>query len=438
MKRIERPLYLKRLISKMHSGKVKIITGIRRCGKSYLLSHIFKDYLVSNVTDEAHIIEVALDRKEFEELRDPNALYEYVLQRINKKEEFYLFIDEIQLSYRVKRPGVDIDSIASEDRDLAYTSFYDILNDLMARPNLDIYVTGSNSRMLSTDIATHFRDRGDEIKMFPLCFSEYYAVFDKEKADAWADYIVFGGMPLAVLEENESERTRYLAGLFERVYIADVVERYRVQDTYLENLIDVLASSIGSLTNPVKLANTLNTVNHANTTDKTVKKYLDALEEAFIFQKAQRYDVKGKAYLSTPVKYYATDVGLRNARLGFRQVEETHLMENILFNELVVRGYNVDVGVVSYSETKNGKKEERQHEIDFVVNVGMKKVYVQSAFNIAEPEKKRQEITPLLRSGDFFKKIVVIGGSSRPHTDDNGILYSGVIPFLLEQNSLDW
>ena len=274
--RIERGLYLNRLISKMHNGKVKIITGIRRCGKSYLLRHIFKDYLLENGVQADHILEIALDQKEFEKYRNPNALYDYVLHHISGGGDYFLFVDEIQLSYKVKREDADLNKIAKEDQDLAYTTFYDILNDLMAKPNLDIYVTGSNSRMLSKDIATNFRDRGSEIRMFPLSFSEFYAMSGAEKADAWAEYVVYGGMPLAVLEPNESERANYLSGLFERVYIADVAERYGVEDAYLGSLIDVVASSVGSLTNPRKLANTLNSVHHANTSDKTVKKYLDA------------------------------------------------------------------------------------------------------------------------------------------------------------------
>ena len=438
MRNIERTVYLNRLISKMHNGKVKIITGIRRCGKSYLLSHIFKEYLLNNGVLPGNIIEIALDKKESERFRDPNQLYSYALDQISDQGEYYLFIDEIQLSYKVKLADVNIEQIAPEDRDLAYTTFYDILNDLMARPNLDIYVTGSNSRMLSKDIATNFRDRGSEIRMFPLSFSEYYSVSGLEKADAWEEYIVYGGMPLAVLESDEQERARYLTELFDRVYVADVAERYGVEDSYVDSLISVVASSVGSLTNPTKLANTLNSVNHANTTDKTVKKYLDALEDAFIFEKAQRYDVKGKAYLESPYKYYATDVGLRNARLGFRQIEETHLMENILFNELTIRGYQVDVGTVRFAETKNGKKTEKQHEIDFVVNMGMKKVYIQSAFRMDDPAKREQELKPLLKSGDFFKKMVIIAGNSKPHLDDSGILITGIIPFLLDQNSLDW
>lgn len=437
MERIERNLYLNRLISKMCNGKVKIITGIRRCGKSYLLRHIFKDHLLENGVEPDHILEIALDQKECEKYRNPNALYDYVISHIYDNGEYFLFVDEIQLSYKVKREDVDLSKIAEEDWELAYTTFYDVLNDLMAKPNLDIYVTGSNSRMLSKDIATNFRDRGSEIRMFPLSFSEFYAASGLEKADAWAEYIVYGGMPLAIMERDENEKARYLAGLFDRVYIADVVERYGIEDAYVENLIDVVASSVGSLTNPSKLANTLNSVNHAHTSDKTVKKYLDALEDAFIFEKAQRYDIKGKAYFGSPLKYYATDVGLRNARLGFRQIEETHLMENVLFNELIIRGYSVDVGAIRYAETKDGKKIEKTHEIDFVVNMGTKKVYIQSAFSIADAEKKKQEITPLLKSGDFFKKIVVTAGNSKPHMDENGINYIGIIPFLLDPDSVE-
>ena len=438
MQEIRRDRYLNRLLAMRGNGRVKVITGIRRCGKSYLLSHLFKDRLLSEGVPAERILEIALDRKEFEALRDPNRLHSWVLERLTDAGPWYLFIDEIQLSYKVRRPDVDPDALAPEDRELAYTTFYDVLNDLMVRPGLDIYVTGSNSRMLSKDVATNFRDRGVELRMFPLSFAEYYAVSGLEKADAWAEYVIWGGMPLAVLEPDEAERARYLSGLFERVYIADVSERYGVEDAYLESLIDVVASGIGSLTNPSKLANTLNTVNRAGTTDKTVKKYLDALEDAFIFQRARRYDLKGKAYLDSPYKYYATDVGLRNARLGFRQIEETHLMENILYNELILRGYAVDVGAVRYAVMDGGKKREAQHEIDFVVNMGMKKVYIQSAFRIDDEEKRRQEITPLLKSGDFFKKIVVTSGSARPHMDDNGILYTGVIPFLLDGDSLNW
>ena len=434
---IKRASYLNQLIAKMHDGRIKIITGIRRCGKSYLLTTLFKKYLVESGIQEDQIIEIALDKKEFDDLRNPNALYEYVLARIDTSRRYYVFIDEIQLSYKVKKTGIDESMVAEEDRDLIYTTFYDVLNDLRTRPNLDVYVTGSNSKLLSKDVATNFRDRGVEIRLHPLSFSEYYPISGKEKADAWEEYLVYGGMPLAVLEKNEREKAKYLSELFMKVYIADVVERFGVTDTYVSNLVDVLCSAVGSLTNPLKLANTLNTVNHAGTTDKTVKKYLDILEDAFLFQSAKRYDVKGKAHMESPLKYYSEDVGLRNARLNFRQTEETHLMENIIFNELIRRGYSVDVGVVRFAETVNGKKTEKQHEIDFVVNLGDRKMYIQSAFSIADEQKRMQEIKPLLKSGDFFKKIVIVGGSQKARMDENGIMYIGIIPFLLDDQSLE-
>ena len=376
MKVIDRERPLKRLISMMHNSRIKIITGIRRCGKSFLLFRLFKEYLHQQGIDDSQIIEIALDQKQYEAMRNPNTLYQYVVEKIEgRNKQFYLFIDEIQLSYKVKRLDVDESQVPEEDRELLYTTFYDILSDLMTRRNLDIYVTGSNSKMLSKDVATNFRDRGIEIRLHPFSFTEFYFVSDMEKADAWEEYLVYGGMPLAVLEKNPREREAYLSSLFERVYVADIVERYRVADSYVNDLIDVLASNVGSLTNPSKLANTLNSVRRSGTTDKTVKKYLDALEDAFLFTKVRRYDVKGKAYFNSPVKYYAEDVGLRNARLNFRQIEETHLMENILHNELVLRGFSVDVGSVRFTKTVDGRLlPERWHEIDFVVNRGNQRV----------------------------------------------------------------
>ncbi len=435
MKVIDRERPMKRLIGMMHNGRIKIITGIRRCGKSFLLFRLFKEHLHQQGIDDSQIIEIALDKKQYETMRNPNTLYQYVVEKIEgRNKQFYLFIDEIQLSYKVKRLDVDESQVPEEDRELLYTTFYDILSDLMTRRNLDIYVTGSNSKMLSKDVATNFRDRGIEIRLHPFSFTEFYFVSDMEKADAWEEYLVYGGMPLAVLEKNPREREAYLSSLFERVYVADIVERYRVADSYVNDLIDVLASNVGSLTNPSKLANTLNSVRRAGTTDKTVKKYLDALEDAFLFTKVRRYDVKGKAYFNSPVKYYAEDVGLRNARLNFRQFEETHLMENILYNELVLRGFAVDVGSVRFTKTVDGRLlPERWHEIDFVVNRGSQKVYIQSAFSIHDAEKHQQEILPLLKSGDSFRKLVVTGGNTKMHTDENGISYVGIIPFLLEE-----
>ena len=434
---IQRDRYLRQLMSKRENGRVKIITGTRRCGKSFLLFNLYKKALVQEGVDDRRIIEIALDRKEFERLRDPNALYEYVRERTTNAAMHYVFIDEIQLSYKVKRDDVDESRVAPEDRDLLYVTFYDVLNDLMAQPNLDVYVTGSNSKMLSSDIVTNFRDRGCEIRVNPLTFSEYHAWSNGEKADDWETYLIYGGMPYAVLEPDDREREKYLSGLFDTVYTADIVERYGIENRLvLDALIDALSSAVGSLTNPTKLANTLNSVAHAGTTSKTVKRYLDALADAFLFRKAARFDVKGKRYFDYPMKYYATDVGLRNARLNFRQIEETHLMENVLYSELLARGFAVDVGAVKYVDDAGGVKGATMHEIDFVVNMGANRAYIQSALSIEAEEKRRQEIGPLLNSGDFFRKIVVTGGSRRPTYDENGIMYVGIIPFLLDESIL--
>ena len=435
---IKRDFYLNRLISKKENGLVKIITGIRRCGKSYLLFELYKKYLKSIGVDDHHIIQIQLDKKTFEDYRNPNKLYDFILKSAKGKGNFYVFIDEIQLCYRVKKDGVDETSVPKSDRDLLYTTFYDILNDLMARKNLDIYVTGSNSRLLSKDVATNFRDRGVEIQLHPLTFSEFYNYAKLEKADAWEEYMSYGGMPLAVLEKDENEKSEYLKNLFSKIYIADIKERNNLKDEEpLSALIDVIFSSVGSLANPHKLNNTLSTVQHTKLSDHTIKKYLDFLEDAFIIKKANRYDVKGKKYLDFPSKYYASDVGLRNARLNFRQQERTHIMENIIFNELIARGYSVDVGMAQVSSTKNGVQTKSNYEIDFVVNMGFNKIYIQSAFSIDDEEKKKQEIRPLMNSGDFFKKIVVVNGNQKRSTDENGITYIGVIPFLLDKDSLE-
>lgn len=440
---IKRDFYLNRLISKKENSLVKIITGIRRCGKSYLLFELYKNYLNSIGIDDKHIIKIQLDKKKFEDYRNPNKLYDFILKNINKKEKFYIFIDEIQLCYRVKKDDTDESSVPEEDRDLLYTTFYDILNDLMVRKNLDIYVTGSNSRLLSKDVATNFRDRGVEIQLHPLTFGEYYEYAKStnaglEKSDAWEEYMTYGGMPLTVLEKDENEKAEYLKNLFSKIYIADIKERYKLKDEEpLSALIDVILSAVGSLTNSHKLNNTLVSVQHTKLSEHTVKKYLDYLEDSFIIKKAERYDIKGKSYLDYPSKYYASDIGLRNARLNFRQQERTHIMENIIYNELIARGYSVDVGVVQVSSTENGVQKKTNLEIDFIVNQGFNKVYIQSAFSIDDAEKKKQEIRPLLNSGDFFKKIVVVGGNQKHTTDENGIIYIGVIPFLLEKNSVE-
>ena len=432
---IQREQYVNELVSKRWNGKVKIITGIRRCGKSFLLSTLYKDYLLKEGVARECFIELALDKKAHMRYRNPNELYNYVLQKTQDEDKrYYVFIDEIQLSYKVKNEDVDEQLVSEEDRDMLYTTFYDILNDLMARSNLDIYVTGSNSKMLSKDIVTNFRDRGTEIKVYPLSFKEFYRVAGLEKADALEEYLTYGGMPLAVLEKDETEKRKYLKGLHKRVYMKDIVERYKLRDDeVLEALIDALSSAVGSLTNPHNLANAAGTLMKRSTSDHTIKNYLDYLEDAYLFVGARRYDVKGKRYFENTQKYYSMDTGLRNAKLNYRQQEKSHLMENMIFVELIRRGYSVDVGVVELTQTKDGKKQQSQYEIDFIVNTGCEKVYVQSALNVDTETKRNQETFSLKNSGDFFRKIVIIDGNAKAWTDEDGIMYVGVIPFLLDE-----
>ncbi len=437
---IQREQYVKDLLSKRWNGKVKIITGIRRCGKSFLLSVLYKDYLkTEGVTDDC-FVEIALDKKAHLKFRNPNELYDYVLSKTqDASKRYYVFIDEIQLSFKIKNPDVDESQVPKEDHDMLYITFYDILNDLMGRNNLDIYVTGSNSKMLSKDIVTNFRDRGSEIKVYPLSFKEYYPVSGLEKADAFENYLTYGGMPLAVLEKDETEKRKYLKGLHKRVYIKDIVERYKLKDDeVLEALIDVLSSAVGSLTNPHNLANAAGTLMKRSTSDHTIKNYLDYLEDAYLFASAKRYDVKGKRYFENTLKFYSMDTGLRNAKLNFRQQEKSHLMENMIFIELLRRSYNVDVGVVEVTIVKDGKKQQSQYEIDFIVNTGREKVYIQSALNVDTEAKKDQETFSLKNSGDFFRKIVILDGNAKAWTDEEGIMYIGIIPFLLEENSLNF
>lgn len=431
---IKRDEYLNQLLAKRWNGKVKIITGIRRAGKSFLLSTLFKDRLIEEGAGADDFIIIDLDRKSDVKYRNPNTLYDYVMDRTrDSSRKFYILIDEIQLSYRVKNDDIDESLVPEEDRDMLYTTFYDILNDLMARPNLDVYVTGSNSKMLSKDIVTNFRDRGSEIKVYPLSFAEYLSVTDKEKADAFEEYMMYGGMPLAVLEPDEKEKRKYLQGLFTNVYIKDIVERYKLKDdSILSPLVDALSSAIGSLTNSTRLANTAGSTIGKNPSHNTIKNYLEYLEDAYLFQCAKRWDVKGRKYFDTIQKYYAMDLGLRNARLNFRQMERSHIMENMIYNELVRRGYSVDVGIVELSRVIDGKRKMSQYEIDFVVNIGNSKVYIQSALNVDTPEKKAQETFSLKNTDDFFRKIVILDGNSKMWTDEDGVTYIGVIPFLLE------
>lgn len=435
---IKRDFYLDQLIERKHNGLVKVITGLRRVGKSYLLFSLFKNHLLASGVKESQIIEIVLDQARFEQLLNPIRLAEYIRARVKGKGRFYVFIDEIQLSLKVRSPGVELADVAPEDRKNAYVTFYDVLNEFRAMPNVDVYVTGSNSKMLSKDIATNFRDRGFEIRVYPLSLGEYIEATGLDKSEAFDEYLIWGGMPMATLERKDSVRSKYLKDLFAKVYMKDIRERHRLKDdAVLERVADMLFSVVGSLTSPFNISTTLRNQAKLKTTDRTIKKYLDYLDESFLFSKARRYDVRGRKYLYFPEKYYATDLGLRNARINFRQSEESHLMENAIYNELIRRGYNVDVGVVEHYGKENGKTVRRQCEIDFVVNLGMKKVYVQSAFRISDDKKREQETKSLKWSGDFFRKIVVTSGTRRPLLDEDGIVYVGVIPFLLEPSILD-
>ncbi len=430
---IERPEYLSQLLAKRWNGKVKIITGIRRCGKSFLLSTLYKNRLIEEGAREEDFIIVALDKKANIKYRNPNVLYDYLKEcTADLSRKFYVFIDEIQLSVKVKNEDIDESLVPEEDKEMLYTTFYDILNDLMAQPNIDLYVTGSNSKMLSKDIVTNFRDRGSEIKVYPLSFAEFITTSNLEKADAFEEYMTYGGMPLSVLEPDEKEKRKYLQGLFTNVYIKDIVERYDLKDDSIINVVvDVLCSSVGSLTNPNKLTNTAGSLMGKKPSNNTVDNYLDFLEDAYLFQRAKRWDVKGRKYFETIQKFYAMDLGLRNARLNFRQQERSHLMENMIYNDLIRRGYSVDVGIVEVTQTIEGKRKMSQYEIDFVVNIGNDKVYIQSALNVDTPEKKDQETFSLRNTGDFFRKIVVLDSNEKPWTDEDGVIYIGVIPFLL-------
>ncbi len=434
---IQRNTYLQRLVERRHNGFIKVITGIRRCGKSFLLFNQFKRHLLEDGIKPSQIIEIALDEQRFESLRDPIALGEHLRSRIRGKGWKYVFIDEIQMCRKVLSPGVKLKRIAPEDRKSAYITFYDVLNELMHIPNVDVYVTGSNSRMLSSDIASNFGDRGDDVRLHPLGFSEFLAGSGLEKGEAWEQYLLWGGMPVILQKGTDDARRSYLQSLFREVYFTDIVKRHRLSSgDLLENVADVLFSSVGSLSNPTKIANTISSGQGHSTTQPTVSKYIAYLEDAFLVKGVKRYDVKGREYLDSPLKYYAEDIGLRNARLNFRQIEETHLMENVIYNELIARGCSVDVGVVPIVRRIDGQMTHRQHEIDFVVNHGLKKIYVQSAFAIPDEDKRAQETLPLLNTGDFFRKIVVTSGFRPATSDEQGIVYVGIIPFLLDSSIL--
>ena len=423
---IKRDRYLKQLISYMWDGQVKVITGIRRCGKSYLMRNIFKDYLLETGVSENQIITFELDLTRDIKYRNPLELAAYVRETVEgRTDKYYLFVDEIQMSDSVKNPY---------NPDGKKITFYDALNDLRGILNLDIYVTGSNSKMLSSDILTEFRGRSDEVRVHPLSFSEYYAFIGGDKAEAFEEYAFYGGMPFVLSRQNETEKMKYLSSLISEVYLKDIVERKKVKrEDILTNTLDLLCSSVGSLTNPTNIANSLVSAGFKGFSQNTVKEYIDYLKDAYLFSESKRYDVKGKSYFKFPYKYYAEDVGLRNARLGFRQFEMTHLMENIIYNELLVRGYSVDVGVVFSREIdKNKNSVKVPREIDFVINENGKKTYIQSAYALETEEKKDSELKPFALTGDSFPKILIRNDIRKRWYDDSGVLNIGVIDFLLD------
>ncbi len=415
---IRRDYYLDKLVRKRNNGLIKIVTGIRRCGKSYLLDPIFKNYLLEDGIPKDHIIKLELDSIENEKYCDPKELYEYIMSKIKDEEKYYILLDEIQKC----------------------KDFESVLNSFLRKDNLDIYVTGSNSKFLSSDIITEFRGRGDEIRVYPLTFSEIYSFKNNEKensnnkVDIWKEYITYGGLPLVLLQDSIEEKVDYLKTQKDNVYLNDVIERHEVQnEEELGKLVEIISSSIGSLTNPLKLANTFKSYDSKSTiTNKTIYNYLSYLENSFIIEKAQRYNIKGKKYIETPQKYYFTDMGIRNSFLNFRQIEENHIMENIIYLELKKRGYTVDVGVVELRTNTSTK----QLEIDFIASRGSEKYYIQSSLNLDTTEKKEQEIRPLANTDDFFKKIIIVKDDIVKYTNEKGIVIMGIYDFLLEEDSL--
>lgn len=414
---IKRDRYLNLLISKKHNGLIKVITGMRRCGKSYLLFNLFKDYLLSEGIEKNHIIEIAFDAYENKQYRDPDVLYPYLKEQLKDDGMYYVLLDEVQL----------------------LGEFEAILNSLTRMKNVDVYVTGSNARFLSKDVITEFRGRGDEVHMYPLSFAEFMSVYPGTKQDGWNEYMLYGGLPLVLSFTTPDQKIAFLKSLFEETYISDIVGRHNIRNkAELEELLNILSSAIGSLTNPEKLAATFRSVKNKKISSNTIKKYIEYLCDSFLIDSAVRYDVKGKKYIDTPVKYYFTDMGLRNARLNFRQLEETHSMENIIFNELKIRGFNVDVGVIMHYDTnEKGNSIRKQLEIDFVCNKGSKRYYIQSAYAIPDQAKMEQEQRSLMLTGDFFKRIIITKDTPAPYYNENGVLIMSVYDFLLDENSLD-
>ena len=415
---IKRDSYLEQLKIRKDNGMIKIITGIRRCGKSFLLFVLFKKYLLESGVDHDHIIEIALDGIENEELRDPKKCYRYIKDAMKDEQKYYLLLDEVQLMPRFEK----------------------VLNSLLRIGNIDVYVTGSNSKFLSSDIVTEFRGRGDEIRIYPLSFAEFYAVFDGDFDDAWEEYMIYGGLPQVVKFSVERQKAEYLKNIFNNVYIKDVVERNRIQNVdEINTLVDILASVIGAPTNPTKISNTFKSERGINYSNKTISNHIDYLAEAFLISKAERYDIKGRKYVGANRKYYFSDIGLRNARLNFRQQEPTHIMENIVYNELLIRGYNVDVGIVDvFAKSSEGKKVHKQLEVDFVVNQGSQRYYIQVAYDMTSEEKQTQELNSLRNIPDSFKKLVIVNGTKKPWRNEEGFVIMGMKYFLLNADSLEF
>lgn len=410
---IKRDYYLNKVIDAEHNGLIKIVTGIRRCGKSYLLNHLFYNYLINKGTPEDHIIKVALDSIENKHLREPLKLYEYIKEKLKDKKDYYIILDEIQL----------------------VTDFVEVLNSLLRIENVDIYVTGSNSKFLSTDIVTEFRGRGYEIRMYPLSFAEFMTMYKGTIANGWKEYYTYGGLPLVTQIDGIEGKTNYLAEQKENVYINDVLERNNIKnDEELRILVEIISSSVGSLSNPTKLADTFESTRNIKIGNKTVNTYLTYLEEAFIIEKAKKYDIKGKKYIDTPSKYYFTDTGLRNAFVNYRQQDEGHIMENIIYIELRKRGYNVDIGMI---ETR-ANNEYKQLEVDFVANKGDNKYYIQSTLNMNDEKVAEREQKPLLKINDSFKKFIIVKDDIMRNRNENGIITMGVFDFLTDSNSLEY
>ncbi len=414
---IKRDDYLNKLIVRQNNGLVKVITGLRRSGKSYLLFNIFKKYLIENGIEKSHIISIALDDLSNEKLRNPYNMLDFIKEKIVDNNLYYIMLDEVQYLER----------------------FEEVLNSLMHIDNVDIYVTGSNSKFLSSDVITEFRGRGDEIHVYPLSFREFISVYEGTKEEAWDQYFTYGGMPLVLSYNTPQEKSTYLQSLFDNVYVSDIIERHKVRNKEeLDELLDILSSSIGSLTNPLKLSRTYKSEKNKIISDKTINNYIRYFEDSFLINKAKRYNIKGKKYINSPYKFYFEDIGLRNARLNFRQTEENHIMENIIYNELKIRGYNVDVGVTQVFATDiNGKTVLKNYEVDFIATQGSKKYYIQSAFNMNSNEKEKQEKNSLINIDDSFKKIIVVKDNIMPRRDEYGITTIGIYDFLLDEKSLE-